>query len=74
MPQSGTLHPFSFKRRATGAEMPFHNSIIRNFMVYQDGRESNLLQLFAYQENSEWFSIIYFTTFEVNIVGEQKKA
>jgi len=43
-------------------------------MVYQDGRESNLLQLFAYQENSEWFSIIYFTTFEVNIVGEQKKA
>jgi len=27
-------------------------------MVYQDRIETNLLQLFAQQENSEWFSII----------------
>jgi len=28
-------------------------------MVCQDRSETNLLQLFAQQENSEWFSIIY---------------
>jgi len=27
-------------------------------MVYQDRIETNLLQLFAQQENSEWFSVI----------------
>jgi len=30
-----------------GAEVYFHNSIIGNFMVYQDRLETNLLQLFA---------------------------
>jgi len=33
--------------------MPFHNSTTGNFMVYQDRLETNLLQLFAYPENSE---------------------
>jgi len=41
-------------------------------MVYQDRIETNLLQLFAQQENSEWFSIISATIFEANIVAEQK--
>jgi len=44
-----------------------------NFMVYQDRIETNLLQLFAKQENSEWFSIISVIIFEVNIVAEQKQ-
>jgi len=41
------------KRGATGAEVPFHNSIIGNFMVYQDRFEINLLQLFGHPDNSE---------------------
>jgi len=44
-----------------------------NFMVYQDRIETNLLQLFAKQENSEWFFIISVIIFEVNIVAEQKQ-
>jgi len=36
-------------------------------MVYQDCIETNLLQLFAHPENSEWFSIIYVIVFEVNM-------
>jgi len=42
-------------------------------MVYQDRLETNLLQLFAQQENSEWFSIISAIVFEVNIVAERKQ-
>jgi len=42
-----------FKRGATGAEVPFHNSIIGNFMVKQDGLEINLLQLFGHPDTSE---------------------
>jgi len=33
--------------------------MIGNFVVYEDRLETNLLQLFAHPENSEWFSIIY---------------
>jgi len=44
-----------------------------NFMVYQDRVETNLLQLFAQQENSEWFSVISINIFEINIVAEQKQ-
>jgi len=33
-------------------------------MVHQDRIETNLLQLFAQQENSEWFSIISAIIFE----------
>ena len=51
----------------------FHNSIIGNFVVYQDRPEINLLQLFGHLENSEWFSIIFVIIFEVNIVDEQKE-
>jgi len=31
----------------------FHNSIIGNFMAYQDWPETNLLQLIGHPENSE---------------------
>jgi len=31
----------------------FHNSIIGNFMVYQDQLETNFLQLFGHPENAE---------------------
>jgi len=62
-----------FKRGATGAEVPFHNSIIGNFMVYHDRLEINLLQLFRHPENSERFFIISVIIFKVNIVDEQKK-
>jgi len=30
-----------------GAEVPLHNRTIRNFVVYEDQLETNLLQLFA---------------------------
>jgi len=39
--------------QGTGAEVPFHNSIIGNFKVYQDRLEINLLQLFGNPDNSE---------------------
>jgi len=42
-------------------------------MVYQDRLETNLLQLFAQQENWEWFSTISVIVFEVNIFAEQKQ-
>jgi len=32
-----------FEREATEAEALFHNSILRNFMVYRDRLETNLL-------------------------------
>jgi len=46
-------------------------AFLGNFMVYQDRFEKKLLQLFALQDNSEWFSII--SAIIVNIVAEQKK-
>jgi len=49
-------------------------SVIGNFMVYQDGIETYLLQVFAHPETSHWFSIISGIIFEVNIVAEQKQA
>jgi len=50
-------------------EVPFHDSIVDNFMFYQDKLETNLLQLFAHPDNSEWFSIIFAIIFEINIVA-----
>jgi len=38
-------------------------------VVYQDGIEANLMQLFAHQENLNWLSIISGIIFKVNIVG-----
>ena len=61
-----------FKRGATGVEVPFHNNIIGNFMVYPYRIETNLLQLFAHPENSG-FSIIYVINFEVDMVAKQKQ-
>jgi len=45
--------PLPFQKGATGAEVPFHNSTIGEFMVYQDRLETNLLRLFGHPENSE---------------------
>ena len=42
-----------FKRGAMGAEVPSHNSIIGNLMVYQDRFEINLLHVFGHPDNSE---------------------
>jgi len=42
-------------------------------MVYQDRLETNLLQRFGHPENSEWFSIISVSVFEVNTADEQKQ-
>ena len=71
LPPLGALPPF--KRDARGVEVPFHNSIIGKFMVYQDRPEINLLQLFGHPDNSECFSIISVIIFEVNIVDKQKQ-
>jgi len=46
---------------------------VGNFILYQDRIETNLLQLFAQQENSKWFSIISAVVFEANIVAEWKQ-
>jgi len=46
-----TLSPF--ESGATVAEVPFHNSILGNFMVYQDRLEINLLQPFGHTHISE---------------------
>jgi len=51
------------------AEVPFHNRMKGNFMGYKDRLETNLLQLFAHPQNSEWFSIISAIIFEVNVVA-----
>ena len=70
----GGIGPSALSTRwATGAEVPFHKSIIGSFMVCQDRLETNLLQLFGHPENSEWFSIISAIIFEINIVDEQKQ-
>jgi len=42
----GGTAPLTFERGATGTQVPLHNSIINNFMIYQDRLETNLLQLY----------------------------
>jgi len=42
-------------------------------MVYQDRLETNLLQLLAHPQISEWFSIIAAIVFEVKVVAAQNK-
>jgi len=71
-----------FRKGSNGADVPFHNSIIGNFIVYQDRIHTDLLKLCAHAENSEWFSVIFVIMvfcnfviiFKVKIVAEQKKA
>jgi len=53
-PKNGVISPWPFKRRAKGSEVLFHNSIMGDSTVYQNRLETNLLQLFAHPENSEW--------------------
>jgi len=43
-----------------GAEVPFDNGIIANFMACQDRLEPNLLELFAYPECFSVISVIIF--------------
>jgi len=43
-------------------------------MINQERLETNLLQLFAYTKNWEWFSIVSVIIFEVNIVSEHVNA
>jgi len=62
-----------FRKGSNGVDLPFHNSIIGNFIIDQDRIETDLLKLWAHQENSEWFSVISVTVFEVKIVVEQKQ-
>jgi len=57
-------------RRITGAEVPFHDSIISNFMVFEDRLETNLLQ---YSRTQKIQNVFYVIIFEVNIVDEQKQ-
>jgi len=59
--------PLSFEMRGNVSGGAF----LGDFMVYQDRFEKKLLQLFALQDNSEWFSIISAIIF--NIAAEQKK-
>ena len=70
---AGAFPPPPFSKGCNGVAVPFHNSIIGNFMVYQDRLEINLPQLFGHSDSSEWFSIISVIIFEVNIVDEQKQ-
>jgi len=70
---TGAFLTCPFKRGVTGEEVPFHNRIRGNFMVYQDRLEANLLQLFVHTKNSEWISIISVIVFEVNVVSAQKQ-
>jgi len=49
--------PCPLKGWATGAQVSLHNSMMGTFMFCQDGLKTNLMQLFAHAENSEWFSI-----------------
>ena len=58
---------------STSNNTAFHNSIVGNFVVYQDRLETNLLQLFGHPEDSKWFSVISVIIFPVNIVDEQKQ-
>jgi len=50
--------PFLSNGGTTRAVVPFYNSIICNFIVYQERFETNLLQLFAHPEKSQRFSTI----------------
>jgi len=42
------LPPCPLKGGETGTQVPLHNSIIRNFMIYQNRLATNSLQLFAH--------------------------
>jgi len=44
-----------FQRGEAGEEVPFYDSIVGNFMVYQDRRETILLQLLATQKIDNGF-------------------
>ena len=66
--------PLPFHKGGKRAAVPLYENAIGNFMVYLDRIETNLLELFAHPEISDWFSILSGIVFEVNIVAEQKQA
>jgi len=80
--QSGTAEqgwmtehlPLPFERGSIGVHVPLYNSIISNFMIYQDRLETNLLQLFAHTKFRMCFSVISVTVSKVNIVAEHVNA
>jgi len=71
----GHCPPCPFQGRTEEEEeVPFHKvSEVISWFIEID-LETNLLQLFAHAETSEWFSIISVISLDVNIVAEQKKA
>jgi len=71
--KAGALPP-ALPKGTKGAEVSFHNSVMGNFMIYQDRIKTNFLELSARLGNSEWFPMISVIIFEVNIVTEQKQA
>jgi len=44
------------------------------FLVYQDRLETNLWQLFAHPQTSQWFSVVSGIIFVVNVISGQKQA
>ena len=70
----GDISPLPFQIGGKGAAVPFYEIVMGSFMVYQLPTETNLLQLFARPETSDWFSTFSGSIFEVNIVAEQKQA
>jgi len=52
---AGALSPLPFQKAGNGGGGAFSKQYLRfiNFMIYQDGLETNLLQLFGHPENSE---------------------
>jgi len=47
-----------YRKGSNGADLPFSNNIIGNFIVYQDRIETVLLKLCAHPENLKGFSAI----------------
>jgi len=66
--------PFPFIRGTTGAEMPFHRSVIGNFMVYQDRLETFIAAIRTARNLRVVFYNLSVIIFEVNIVAEHKQA
>ena len=71
----GGIASWPFKMEATGAEVPFDNSITGYLTVYQDQLEKIYCSFSPTQKiQNVFFFIIFVIIFEVNIVAEQKQA
>jgi len=64
----------TFGKGSNGADVTFHNNFIGNFIVYQDGIETDLLKfLCPHPENSECFSVISFIIIDVKLLLNRNK-